>query len=37
MSVKVHRDGAACVLVVDRPERKNALDPATLTALGDAA
>lgn len=37
MSVRAHRDGGACVLTVDRPARKNALDPATLAALGDAA
>jgi enoyl-CoA hydratase len=37
VSVRAHRDGGACVLTVDRPARKNALDPATLAALGDAA
>ncbi len=37
VTVRAHREGAACVLTVDRPTRKNSLDPATLAALGDAA
>ncbi len=37
MSVQVTREGGACVLTVDRPARRNALDPDTLRALGAAA
>lgn len=37
MSVTVAARGAARVITVDRPQRRNALDPAALTALGDAA
>ncbi len=37
MTVRVEREGPACVLTVDRPSRRNSLDPATLEALGDAA
>ena len=33
MVVEVQREGAARVVVINRPERKNALDPETLDAL----
>jgi len=36
MSVCVERDGAVVTIVIDRPERRNAVDPATAQALRDA-
>ena len=35
-SVQVVRDGAVTVVTIDRPERRNAVDPATASALLDA-
>jgi enoyl-CoA hydratase len=37
MSVSLRREGAAAVLTVDRPERKNALSPDTLRVLSERA
>ncbi len=34
--VRVEREGAVALLVVDRPEARNALAPATMVALGQA-
>lgn len=36
MSVRVERAGDAAILTIDRPETKNALDRATVVALGEA-
>ncbi|MGQ0590389.1 MAG: crotonase/enoyl-CoA hydratase family protein [Sphingosinicella sp.] len=36
MSVKVERSGAVVTVFIDRPERRNAVDPATAQALRDA-
>jgi enoyl-CoA hydratase len=36
MSVKIERDGAICIVTIDRPERRNAVDAATAHALYDA-
>ncbi len=36
MSVTVERDGDVAIVTIRRPEKLNALDPATLVALGDA-
>ena len=36
MSVLVERDGAVVTIVIDRPESRNAVDPATAQALRDA-
>ncbi len=36
MSVLVERDGAVTTVIIDRPERRNAVDPATAEALRDA-
>jgi enoyl-CoA hydratase len=36
MSVIVERDGAVTTVIIDRPERRNAVDPATAEALRDA-
>ena len=33
MSVRVERQGAVVTIVIDRPERRNAVDPATAAAL----
>lgn len=35
-SVRVDRDGPVTIVAIDRPERRNAVDPATATALLDA-
>jgi enoyl-CoA hydratase len=36
MSVKIERDGVVCIVTIDRPERRNAVDAATAQALYDA-
>jgi enoyl-CoA hydratase len=36
VTVHVDRRGAAAVVTIDRPERRNALDPATVAAIGGA-
>ena len=36
MSVSTHRDGAVTTVVIDRPEVRNAVDPATARALYEA-
>jgi enoyl-CoA hydratase len=36
MSVLTHRDGAVLTVVIDRPERRNAVDPPTATLLREA-
>jgi enoyl-CoA hydratase len=36
MSVIVERDGPVTTVIIDRPERRNAVDPATAEALRDA-
>ena len=36
MSLLVERDGAVTTIVIDRPARRNAVDPATAQALRDA-
>ncbi|HYD12073.1 MAG TPA: crotonase/enoyl-CoA hydratase family protein [Allosphingosinicella sp.] len=36
MSVRVERDGAVVTIVIDRPEARNAVDPATAEALRQA-
>jgi enoyl-CoA hydratase len=36
MSVRIERDGAVTTVVLARPERRNAIDGATATALADA-
>jgi enoyl-CoA hydratase len=36
MSLIVERDGPVVTLIIDRPERRNAVDPATARALRDA-
>jgi len=33
MSVLVERAGAVTTIIIDRPERRNAVDPATAEAL----
>jgi len=35
MSVQVERDGAICIITIDRPERRNAVDAQTALALYD--
>jgi dTMP kinase len=35
-AIRIERDGPVAVLIVDRPAVRNALDPATMTALGEA-
>lgn len=36
MGIEVTRDGAVSTITIDRPERKNALDPAAFRELADA-
>ena len=36
MSLLVERDGPVTILTLDRPERRNAVDPATAAALREA-
>ena len=36
MSVEYDRRGAVAVVVIDRPDRRNAVDDATAEELGDA-
>ena len=36
MSVLVERDGAVCIVTINRPERRNAVDTETARALFDA-
>ena len=36
MSVEITRQDAICVVALDRPERRNAVDAATAKALADA-
>ena len=36
MSVSVDRDGPVTILTIDRPARRNAVDPETAVALRDA-
>ncbi|HTU13173.1 MAG TPA: crotonase/enoyl-CoA hydratase family protein [Allosphingosinicella sp.] len=36
MNVRVERDGPVAIVTIDRPERRNAVDPATAEALRDA-
>ena len=36
MSVRVERDGPVTTIVIDRPEARNAVDPATADALREA-
>jgi enoyl-CoA hydratase len=36
MSVSIHRDGAVVTVVIERPEVRNAVDPATARALYEA-
>lgn len=36
MSVLIDRDGAVTVITIDRPEKRNAVDPSTADALRDA-
>ena len=35
MTIRLERDGAVALLIIDRPEAMNALDVETLTALRD--
>ncbi len=36
MSIDIHRDGAVTIVTIERPEVRNAVDPATARALYDA-
>jgi enoyl-CoA hydratase len=36
MTVRIERVGPVIVVVIDRPERRNAVDPPTAAALADA-
>ena len=35
-SVRIHSDGPVWTILLDRPDRRNAIDPSTATALADA-
>src|SRR3546814_16962969 len=36
MSVRIDRDDAVTIVTIDRPDKRNAVDPATAAALRDA-